>query len=81
MKIDKEAVKTLASDVVAQIGSRVRSERKRQGLSQEALAEDADINAKHLSAVENGKESNLSLGYVIAVATALDIDYLKLLQD
>ena len=39
------------------IGLRIRELRKKAGLSQERVAESADITAKHLSSIELGKEN------------------------
>jgi len=61
------------------IGRNIRVARKQSGLTQELLAENADINPKHLSAVENGKSENLSIGYIVAIAMALGVDYTDLL--
>lgn len=55
------------------LGACIRQERNHQKLTQEALAEAADVSVKYLSAIENGKESNISIGYLIAVSSALQV--------
>lgn len=44
-----------------QIGLRIKLERTKQNLTQEQLAEMADISSSYLSAIERGKQS-ISLG-------------------
>lgn len=59
------------------IGKRICSERKKQGLTQEQLAEKLDITIKHVSSVERGK-SSLSIEKFIELTNILDcsLDYL-----
>jgi len=61
------------------IGSRISQLRKRQGLTQEKLAEELDISHKHVSEVERGT-SSLSLEKLIDAGKRLDctMDYLIL---
>ncbi len=47
--------------------------RESRGLSQEKLAERADITYQYLSAIENGKE-NFTVGVLESIANALEID-------
>lgn len=68
-------------EVLGLIGQNVRRYRQAQKLTQEALAEAANLSEKHLSAVENGRLDNVSIGYLIDIAEALGIDYKKLLQE
>ena len=49
------------------VGKRIKKYRKRQGLSQEALAEKMDCSPTHISYIENGNRS-LSLESFIAIA-------------
>jgi transcriptional regulator with XRE-family HTH domain len=77
--VNQKKLDKATHELVAVIGSNIRTARKEQGITQEKLAEDADISAKHLSAVENGRETNLSFRYVKGIAMALGIDYKNLL--
>lgn len=67
--------------LMSAIGTNIRNHRQRAGVTQEQLAESANINEKFLSAVENKKVDNLSIGYLLAVSDALDIQLIELLKD
>jgi transcriptional regulator with XRE-family HTH domain len=66
---------------VSLIGANIREHRKNLGMTQERLAELADINEKYLSSVENGNEANLSIGYIVSVAVAMQLPLLTLLVE
>jgi transcriptional regulator with XRE-family HTH domain len=68
-------------EVLYLIGQNVRRNRQAEKMTQEALAEAANLSEKHLSAVENGRLENISIGYLIDIAEALSIDYKKLLEE
>lgn len=53
------------------IGQQIRRIRKACGLSQEELAEKADISTTHMSHIETGS-TKLSLPVLVAIAAALD---------
>ncbi len=53
-------------------GTRIRDLRLERGLSQERLAEAADLHRNHLGTVERG-EQNPTLDSIMALATALDV--------
>lgn len=55
------------------IGRRIQELRKKQGLSQERVAEKADISPNYLSRIECGKE-NPTLDMLIKLASALEIE-------
>ena len=55
------------------IGMRIKEIRRSKGLSQEQLAERADINSKYLSRMERGTE-NPTLDMFIKLANALGIE-------
>ena len=54
------------------LGNTIRQERLRKGLTQEQLAEKAEISLNFMSLIENGK--NMSAQTLIKIAQALDID-------
>ena len=60
------------------IGLRIKLERTKQNLTQEQLAELADISSSYLSAIERGKQS-ISLDYTNRIADALKIPVNELL--
>ena len=55
-----------------QIGMRIRAIRKAKRLSQEKLAEMADISVVHMSHIETGN-TKMSLAVLVALAQALDV--------
>lgn len=56
-----------------EIGQRIRSIRKANGMSQEQLAEQADISVTHMSHIETGN-TKLSLEVFAAITQALGAD-------
>ena len=62
------------------IGQRIRKNRKAQGLSQEALAEQVGISVTHMSHIETGN-TKLSLPVLVDLAAALDVRTDDLLYD
>lgn len=64
-------------DILKQFGKQVRDLRKAQGLSQEELAEKADLHYTYIGGVERG-ERNLSLKSIERIASALKIDIREL---
>lgn len=62
------------------IGSRIKYIRTQEGLSQEELAEFADVSPVYISNVERGEKS-VSLKVIIAVANALNVTTDSLLMD
>lgn len=63
------------------ISANIRECRKQAGMTQEKLAELAEINEKYLSAIENGKEKNLSIGYIVSIAQALRVSFYDLVSE
>lgn len=55
------------------VGMRIKELRNRQLLSQEQLAEKADINSKYLSRMERGTE-NPTLDMLIKLSNALEVE-------
>jgi transcriptional regulator with XRE-family HTH domain len=66
--------------VVGTLAARVRQCRKGAGLTQEDLAERCNIYRTYLSRIENGT-ANPTIGVLIALADALNLDVLKLLAE
>lgn len=64
----------------SQIGLRVRSFRRKKGLSQEELAEMVNISVTHMSHIETGN-TKLSLPVFVALAEALEVSTDALLHD
>ena len=61
-----------AAEYSKQLGERIRALREKRSLTQEQLAEKADISVKHISNIERGTVK-VSLQYMTAVANALEI--------
>ena len=62
------------------LGARVKFLRTQRNLTQEELAEKADIGRKHVSNIENG-ERGLSIDVLIALANALEVSADEILVD
>lgn len=60
------------SRLLVQIGRKVRYLRKARGLTQEALAEQADLHAVYIGEIERG-EANVSVGVLERIAKALGV--------
>lgn len=60
-------------------GATLRGFREAQALTQEALAERADLHTNYVSSVERG-ERNLSLHNIVRLAYALDMEVSVLLR-
>ena len=74
MKVDTQ-LDTATQKLIVQIGQNIRTARKRMNMTQEQLAEAADISEKFLSAVENGREKNLSVRYLMSISIALNMSF------
>lgn len=57
----------------------MREERLKQKLSQEALAEKADLHRTYIGMIERG-EKNITLGNIIKIAAALDVSVSDLVE-
>ena len=66
-------------DVYTVVGNRVREARKRQGMTQQALAEQAAISPTFLSLQESGGRKG-SLDTYHRLASALDLDFGDLMK-
>ncbi|MFH1564106.1 MAG: helix-turn-helix domain-containing protein [Nitrospirota bacterium] len=60
----------MKKEILIELGERIRSLRKHQGLSQETLAEKADMNPKYIGQIERG-EVNSSVNTLQKVAIGL----------
>lgn len=65
---------------MSELGGRVRAWRARRGVTRRALAADSGLSERFLADVESGK-GNVSINSLQAVARALHISLLELLQD
>jgi transcriptional regulator with XRE-family HTH domain len=61
------------------LGKRIRELRKKRGLTQEKLAEEAGIDVKYLGGIERGTE-NPTVGILEKLATALSVKLHQLLN-
>jgi transcriptional regulator with XRE-family HTH domain len=68
------------SDVFVRFGKRLRQVRERAGISQEKLAELAQLHRTYVSSVERGKR-NISLLNIERLATALGVSLRELMPD
>lgn len=66
-------------NVRVQLGRRVRDLRRQRQLTQERLADRAELSTRFLGQVERG-EANPSLVAMDAIAAALDVEFRELLQ-
>lgn len=65
--------------VVEELGRRIRELRKKKGLSQEQVAEQAGISGKYLGEVERG-EVNVSVLVLSKLATVFQVDMSEMLR-
>jgi len=72
--------KRLKSPLVKRFAQNLRSRRLEVGISQEVLAERADLHRTYVGSVERG-ERNVSLMNVERLAVALDVPPWKLLRE
>ncbi len=65
--------------IVIDFGNRVRKERIKQGLSQEELAEKAEVHRNYIGLVERA-ERDPALSYIAKIARGLNISIKKLID-
>lgn len=58
------------------LGSRIKKERLKKGITQEQLAEKVDISVNFMSLIENGRNMSVETLANIAVALGVTVDYL-----
>lgn len=63
---------TSETKLLKQLGNNIRAERQKIGLSQEALADKADLDRSYVGGVERG-ERNVSLINIVRLARALGV--------
>lgn len=80
LRFNHRAVPNSSRKLLKWISSRVRSERARLGLSQQEVAERADVSRRMLAAIE-GEESNVSLATIDRIASGLGLTFAELLRD
>jgi transcriptional regulator with XRE-family HTH domain len=66
-------------DVLIQLGKKIRALREERKISQEELADRADVHRNYMSQIENGKR-NLSFYNVVKLARALRVTPSKLVD-
>jgi len=66
-------------DVLIQLGKRIRALREERKISQEELADRADIHRNYISQIEGGKR-NVSFYNVVKIARALQVSPSKLID-
>ena len=66
--------------VLLALGAAIRRARSSRGLSQEALAVDADLDRSYMGGIERG-EHNLTLMNLVKIAGALKVRASKLLEE
>ena len=64
----------------ATLGKNIRTLRNARGLSQEALAQDAQITQSHLGCIERGR-GNPTVETLFSICNALQVDIAELFQD
>ena len=70
----------MAKSINVQFGKKVREERKKLGLSQEALAEKVGVHRTYIGMIERA-EKNITLENIEKIATALNMKISQLFVD
>jgi len=74
----KPSPKHAGNQVLVDLGAAIRSARTAKGLSQEALAVDANLDRSYMGGVERG-EHNLALMNIVKIANAVGLKPSELL--
>lgn len=64
---------------IKSIGENLAKARKKSGLTQEQLANEAEIDRSYVSDIENGK-ANISIGMLLTICSVLEINPKKLFE-
>lgn len=70
---------SVKKDVLIKFGKRVREERLKQGLSQEALADKANVHRTYIGMIERA-EKNITLENIEKIARALQLNIADFFQ-
>ncbi len=70
----------MKKEILLSFGQKVRVERLRQGLSQEELAEKANVHRTYIGMIERA-EKNITLTNIEKIALALGIEISKLFEE
>ncbi len=70
----------IKTPITISFGNRVRELRKSRGLSQESLADLAELDRSYIGGVERG-DRNISLNNIQKLSTALKLDIAELFED
>ena len=66
-------------NTLQRFGERIRSYRRKKGISQEKLAEISGLHRTYIGSIERG-EQNISLKNIVKIARALGVPAVELLQ-
>lgn len=69
----------MAEDILIKFGNKVREERLKKRISQEALAEKAGVHRTYIGMIERA-EKNITLKNIEKIAKALNVKISKLLE-
>lgn len=69
----------MSRNILKQFGDKVREERLKRNLSQEALAERAGVHRTYIGMIERA-EKNITLTNIEKIANALDLEIWNLLK-
>jgi transcriptional regulator with XRE-family HTH domain len=68
-----------AADVLAYVAANLQRIRTKQGLTQEDMVDEADLDLRHYRRIERG-DANLSLATLVTLADVLDVTPSQLLR-
>jgi len=77
-QIGPSNVEETLNSYLNELGNRILSHRKANGMSQQALANAADLDRTYISAVEHGKQ-NVTVGAIVKLSIALKIPLSQLM--
>lgn len=73
-------VKTDPRDTAYRIGQEIRRIRRSRDLSQDALAQRADLHMKHFGEIERGRKASVQLDTLLKIADALETPLWMILE-